>query len=297
MPRTTGSQNIKSFSQRDTIDTRAGADVMHLAKTYENPLEELRAQVKNQNNFVKWIDSRHERIQELYVAAFPQRTKPGAKDSTYRKYQWFAEQLVLLECINAFEVFYKRTISGLASVIREYVPPDGFNISIDARRLWHASDSTSLADIIFEHQLFHDLEAIDKSLNALIGARRYNKNNPAQNMTDRVKAIQAVFQIRHTLSHNSGLVTNNDSYKFFALGYSVSQNEVIDPVMGQMRESVNREILAEAKDFYSWLIKKTVKFLNDVSTSTNQAIPNVKRAELEKLLGVTSQWDNVNWAN
>ncbi|CAA9447803.1 MAG: hypothetical protein AVDCRST_MAG58-602 [uncultured Rubrobacteraceae bacterium] len=139
--------------------------------------------------------------------------KKGPKDAVYRKYRWYAEHLTLLEAINSFEVFYKQTLIALASALREFVPPGNIKGAIDGRVLWSTTGEVNIAALLFEHQLFHDLDNVDKATQMLINARRYNVNNPKSPLNETVKAIQAIFQVRHTLSHNGGLVTGSDSTK------------------------------------------------------------------------------------
>jgi hypothetical protein len=221
----------------------------------------------------------------------------GAKEATFVKYRWYAEHLVLLEAINAFETFYKKTFIGLGAVVQEYVQPELMKaIKIEARLLWSISGAISVPALVFEQSLFHDLETIDGASEMLIGKKRYNQNYQTNPLGERVKALRAIFQIRHTLSHNSGLVTESDGAKFKRLTFDITPQQVIDPARNQLGLAVFRELEAEAKDFTSWLADETAAFLEECITDRGIEIPTSKQNELESLLGPHVSWATVPWS-
>lgn len=63
---------------------------------------------------------------------------------------------------------------------------------------------------------------------------------------------RAIFQIRHTLAHNQGLVTASDSAKFSFHGYLAVSSEIIDPAKDNLGESVRRFLRKEAADYTDW---------------------------------------------
>lgn len=79
----------------------------------------------------------------------------------------------MLGVFNAFETFYKTTMVRLGREIRRYVPPSRIKASVEARVLWNISGATSIPALIFEHQLFHDLDTIDEVTQMLVNAKRY----------------------------------------------------------------------------------------------------------------------------
>jgi len=149
---------------------------------------------------------------------------------------------------------------------------------------------------MFEQSLFHDLEVIDKCTQMLVESRRYNQNSPKANLADRVRALRAIFQIRHTLSHNNGLVTEGDAAKFKRLKFGIAAGEIIDPAKNFLGHSVFRELGAEAEDFTAWLASGTAAFLQRCIQDQGLAVSATKRQDLESLLGVHACWASVAWS-
>jgi hypothetical protein len=163
-----------------------------------------------------------------------------------------------LELINGFEVFYKTSIIRLAECIQPYIDPDSLKGTVDAKVLLHANLNTSSMALIFEKNLFHDLKSVNEATASLIGQIKYTDPN-AKNM----KKLRAVFQLRHTLSHNSGLVTQSDATKFKILGYTVTAKEAIDPASDDLDIALSKFLSSEAEAFTKWISEKTRKYLSD----------------------------------
>lgn len=121
MGRTIGAKNFTAFNKRNSIETSTSKEVRHLANIKGSPLQEFSALLKHQGNFLGWVDSRHELVVEqkgkidLLNGKIVGKGPKGAKDGTFVKYRWYAEQLILLEAINAFETFYKKTFVALST--------------------------------------------------------------------------------------------------------------------------------------------------------------------------------------
>ncbi|MGJ7525644.1 hypothetical protein [Variovorax sp. GB1P17] len=289
MPRTKGAKNIVAFEDRPAISTSPNSDIKHLARTAtRTELESFLALLRHQTNFTNWIISRHEELQKL-------RIKKGPKDATYNKYKWYAEHLLLLEAINAFEVFYKRSIVAVGTALAPHVPADRVKGNIDTRILWTAPPGTPAPDLIFESKLYHDLDEVDKATDALVQAKRYNKNSPSAALRQRVRTLQAVFQLRHTLSHNHGLVTASDAGKLQLLGYSAKVGEVIDPTKDYLATAVRRTLESEAKDFSKWLLSATANYLQNVHTSTGAVLFKNALNILEARLGKHASLSALPW--
>lgn len=297
MPRTKGATNIVRFEKRSHIETSSNKEIRHLADLGPSPLKQFKDLLRHQENFLKWIDDRHRGLQEAKEAQarLEGGQKKGPKDAIYRKYRWYAEHLTLLEAINSFEVFYKQTLIALASALREFIPPANIKGSIDGRVLWSTTGEVDIASLLFEHQLFHDLENVDKATQMLIDARRYNVNNPNSPLKEAIKSIQAIFQIRHTLSHNGGLVTGSDSTKLKVYGYDALVNEVIDPTKENLGKVILDLLKGEATDFTEWLRKSTIDYLQKV-VQRNLKVPLSKREQLQSQLGGNKEWDAVLWS-
>lgn len=305
--RTAGAKNIVSLETRTTIDTSNSADIGHFANFGETPLKEFCDLLKHQDNFLSWVEGRHDSIVKLKTeintlkGKAPGKGPTGAKNGTTRKYLWFSEQLVLLDAINAFETFYKKTFVMLGAILNRYVQPDpARTVTINALQLWNAAGQpvypSLVPELAFEHQLFHDLDAVDKASDLLIGARRYLKksqNNPRASL---VKALSGIFQIRHTLSHNHGFVTEGDSAKFSELQFTITQGEIIDPVKSQLGIAISRALKAEAEDFTEWLTNGTSTFLTRCVNMQAIPVPAHKRQELESLLGTHPSFSTVPWS-
>ena len=300
--RTLGAKNIVAFAKRTEIATSASQEVRHFANISGNPLTEFQGLLNHQDNFLVWVDERHEKIVEqknelLQLKGLANAGPGGAKEGTFVKYRWYAVQLVLLEAINAFETFYKKTFIGLGVAVQDYVHPEEMNdAKIDARLLWSLTGQMSVPALLFEQSLFHDLEAIDKTAEMLIGKRRYNQKSEKNPLAERIRALRAIFQIRHTLSHNNGLVTDSDAAKFKRLKFDITAKDIIDPVKSSLGLAVFRELEAEAKDFTAWLAGATAAFLTKCSVDRGLVVHVAKRQELETLLGAHACWANVPWA-
>jgi hypothetical protein len=294
MARTAGSNNIKSFESRDTLATTSGRDIRHLARQSDlTPRAQFEALLVNQKSYLSWIDSRHSELLDAKKLLKPEGR--GPKDAVYRKYKWYAEQQSLLEAINGFEVFYKSSFIALAKSVRTLVPPSKIKGSIEAKVLWATQGGASFTALIFESQLYHNLETVDDTLNMLIGCRRYNVNNPNGPMRKRVRAIQAAFQIRHTLSHNQGTVTQSDRAKFSAIGFDVEHSEVIDPEKDHLGKVIRDTLLAESKEFTNWVLEKTAIFLAQSHQSTGKPLPGKLKAKIVSRLGQHAEIDKLPW--
>jgi hypothetical protein len=304
--RTRGTRNIKPFGERNGVPTSSSANLRHLSSTGGNPLEQFTGLLNHQASFLLWVDKRHEAIVALKKEIITLKKLPakkgavGAKAATFVKYRWYAEHLVLLEGINAFEAFYKNTFTKLGAILRPFVQPDPERVvPINARLLWAIAGETVLPDLVptlvFEHQLFHDLDEVDKATDMLVGKRRYNRKTKQNPLADRVRAIRGIFQIRHTLSHNSGVVTKSDQAKFADLGFTLAKDEVIDPVKERLCLAVFKELEKEAGEFTLWLRQETAAFLSACIADRGLAVPAARRTELEALLGADACWAGVDW--
>ncbi len=193
--------------------------------------------------------------------------------------------------------FFEKTLVRLGMLLGDYVPPDAFkDIKIDAPLVWSTAGQISASALMFEQSLFHDLEAIDKCLQMLVEARRYNQHSPKPGLAKRVKAIRAIFQIRHTLSHNSGLVTDGDAAKFKRLKFQITPSEVIDPARDYLGTAVFLILDAEATEMTAWLADATATFLQKCITDRTLAVPLSSKGDFEKLLGTRPSWANVTWS-
>jgi hypothetical protein len=305
--RTKGSKNITPFGERTDIGTSAGAQVRHLADIKGSPLDEFVGLLNHQARFLNWLESRHYVIVDLKKQVYKLSKKKkgqgptGAKKETFVKHRWYAEQLVLLDAINAFETFYKKTFVSLGTALRSYVLPDEQRVvSVSARRLWTITGENVFPSLVpelaFEQDLFHDLSAIDRASEMLIGRRRYNKKSPKNPLAKRVRALSGIFQIRHTLSHNSGVVTDGDKSKFNDIGFIIDTHGIVDPTKDHLGFAIFKELEAEANDYTAWIASATAEYLNDCIQERNLAIPESTKAELEGVLGPHACWESVKWS-
>lgn len=294
MVRPIGARNIPSLDARNVVATTDGQQILHLARQSGlTPLAQFEAQLRNQKSYLAWIDSRHNELIATKRQLNPRGR--GPKDSVYRKYRWYADQQSLLEAINGFEVFYKTTFIALSKAIRRFVPPQKVKGNVDAKVLWIAQGSASFISMIFEHQLFHNLETIDDVTGMLIGAKRYSPNNLNSPLRSRVKAMQCAFQIRHTISHNQGRVTQSDRAKFAAIGYAAALSEVVDPSKDHLGHAVRDLLELEAKEFTAWLLQRTAAFLRDLNQNSSVILEDKVRLRIERLLGVHPDITGLPW--
>ncbi len=270
-----------------------------------SPLFDLQSKLKHQKRFLDRLEDQHKKLTKLEAdkARLTSRRKGpvGPSVAAFDKYQGYAEQLVLLEAINAFEVFYKNMILGLARLLRNIISPDQIKEKIEARIIWSLDvddfiDSDfSPTDLIFESKLFHRLSEIDEATNTLVGQKSYISNSAS--MTKRMRAIERAFQIRHTLSHNCGLVTKSDAVKFQRLGCNISTGSVLDPSKNYLRRSVMDLLRTEANDFTNWLREKTIALLKaeikkrGLNLKAGETLPGCDYAGLFLLLdGTNADW-------
>ena len=292
MTRTQGAGNIQPFEARTAVATTSAQDVRHLASQSDlSPLDQFASLLRNQRNFLNWIDSRHSELANAKKQIDP--NGRGPKDGVYRKYRWYTEQQSLLEAINGFEVFYKSSSIALARSVRRHVAPQKIKGNVDAKVLWVAQGSASFISLIFEHQLFHNLEAVDDATNMLIGAKRYTPSNLNGPFAARVRAIQCIFQMRHTLSHNQGRVTQSDSAKFASLGYTAELGEVLDPGKEHLGDVVRDLLKMEAREFTAWTLSKTATFLS--GAGQRHPLKQKTKDRIEKLLGKHPDLDALVW--
>ncbi|MCA9232509.1 MAG: hypothetical protein KDA57_17805 [Planctomycetales bacterium] len=292
MTRPKGAQNIVPFDARRTIETTSTQSVLHLAKQTERTcLDQFEALLRNQRNFLHWIDSRHDLLLEAKKQLDP--NGRGPKDATYRKYRWYTQQQSLLEAINGFEVFYKASMVALADCLHDYVSPSQIKGAVDAKVLWAQRGEVPLTDLIFEHRIFHGPEQVDEATAMLVSAKRYNPNNVKSVLYPRVVALQCIFQIRHTLSHNQGRVTNSDSAKFSALGYDVTPGQVLDPGSNHLGAVVRDLLQLEAREFTDWLLGKVAEYL--VTVATTRTLPVSTRDAIQNRIGQHADITAINW--
>lgn len=295
--KTLGAKNITPFAKRKTIETSNDAEIRHLADMSGTPVSMLKQLYQHQENYLKWLHGRHKKIIELQTklisctGAGPKKGPKGAKPATFEKYLWYAEQAAMLDAINAFELFFKRTFVGLTHCLREYIDPASIKDEVDFNLIWAMDGKISAADLLFEQKLFHKTHQVDESAQILVGKKRYADPR----LKNRVSVIQGIFQIRHTLSHNGGLVTKSDAGKFKLYGFNLQDGEVIDPTKNDLRVSVFREILYEAEKFTEWLLTATVDFLIKCDKN-GKIVPSSLRADLRGLLGNNAkEWKRVPW--
>lgn len=294
MPRVEGAKNIASFQERANIATTATISITHLARsTSLTPAGQFKATLRHQKNYLNWIDSRHKQLVQAKQELDPDGR--GPRDTTYRKYRWYSEQITLLEAINAFEVFYKTTFVNLACALRRFIPPSSIKGSVDAKILWANQGKTSFPSLIFEHQLYHDLEQIDKVSAMLVDAKRYSPNNLKSPLRKLVRALQCIFQIRHTLSHNQGRITQSDKAKLEVFGFSAKFGEVIDPSKDNLGYSIRNLLEKEVNDFTDWILGATANFLSSRAENENIELPFKLKRSIEKLVGAHKALDGLDW--
>jgi hypothetical protein len=294
MTRTRGSKNIVRFEDRKALATTAKASILHIASEDLVPLKQFKDIILNQNNYLGWLTNMRDRLaeykdQENQRNGLTGRNALSLKSTPYNKYNWYIRQIFLLELINGYEVFYKTSIVRLAETIKLYLNPESLKGEVDAKVLWHANSSTSLIALVFEKKLFHDVSAVDDATNSLIGRRRYNPNNRTTAIySNVVKKLEAIFQIRHTLSHNSGLVTESDAAKLRIIGYRINTNEAIDSIVDGLGLSIARFLKSEAEAFTEWLKNETKSYL----VANAYKVTTTERDALKKYFG----GDDIFWS-
>lgn len=290
MPRTHNALNIEAFHARKKISTSSNKDVLHLATVTGSPVERFVSLVRHQENFLNWIDKRHTMLQEAHEAL----GKNSPKTKVFLKYNWYSKQLVLLESINAFEKFYKSMIVELCDAIRPYVKATGLKpFEIDAAHLFGDLPNSTLITAYFESRTYHNPDAIDSVTNMLIGKKRYDPSQLAsknkEDVKQRKRCLQAIFQIRHTLSHNNGFVTDSDAVKLKKYGLLIQAEGVIDPNKDHLREAICRFMIDEALSYHEWLMSETTMFLRSRTSELECDLDLEAIAKLKALFEVKTR--------
>lgn len=287
MGRTAGAPNITPFEHRREIPV-AHTSQLQFIKDDMSPLRQFETIVRRQQTFIKWMQTRHERIIEqkreiIKLDTGRHQNRAGAYDKSYRKHRWHAQRMALLDVVNAFEFFYKTTIIRLAYHLHGIVPSSEITGNVNASFLWESQRGYSIADMIFEHRLFHDLAEVNKCTKMLIGKGRYE----CQPGNSRYRQIQCIFQIRHTLSHNCGKLTQSDAAKIKKYQYQVSPDGVIDPDKDFFGDSVMRHLRTEARDFTDWIKDETIQYLR-------KKVTVFEYSEIQKDFGGTdTDWQQI----
>lgn len=277
------------FEERQKVET-SKASLLRYVAAAGSPLERFHTLLGHQASFLKWVEQRHvhltaakERIASLTGAPTTQGPN-GPKSETFRKYQSYSQQLVLLEAVNGFEVFFKNTFIELARCLRSHVPDQRISGSVDARVLWMYGAAIDPVSVLFESRLFHDTKEIDKVTQMLIEQKYYSGKLDPHRQT-RLQALKCIFQIRHTLSHNSGVVTHSDASKFKLLGYVAEPDRFINPSADGLGEVVFEFLKEEASEYTDWLRDKTVQYLTAEMTRAAASLPDDMRGALAACLG------------
>ncbi len=292
MPKTKGAKNITPFTSRTTVPV-SNTQAIQFRGERLSPLEQFKASVNDQRNYLKWLQSRHEKIIDLNAELVHKKTghsptRKGAKDATHRKYFWFAECMGLLGVINSFEFFYKASCIELATALADIIPLEKITGSVEARFIWQ-SRGYSAQHLLFEHRLFHDLKNVNEVTKMLVGQTYYQPNQVAY------RYIHAIFQIRHTLSHNCGQITQSDATKLKILGLEAARDGVIDPGEECFGEAIFRYLIDEATNFTKWLETQTVDLIEENSGPAGASgIVPVHKSYLLKIFPGSTAFDRLN---
>ena len=108
-------------------------------------------------------------------------------------------------------------------------------------------------------------------------------------------ALQTIFQVRHTLSHNHGVVTVSDRSKLSILGMSAKVKEVIDPSKDNLRESIVRLLQEEAIEFTEWILEKTAIYLSKQCRDRGLELEIKVKNRLGNLLGESVHLCELTW--
>jgi hypothetical protein len=297
MGRTVGAKNITAFADRTKISTSSSSEIKHLSQT-GTVLKNFQNLIKHQRNYASWLMSRHDALRETQQTSVEANgvKKRGPKNATYAKYTWYSESICLLEAINSFETFYKRSLIALAKALKEHVSADSVKGTVDAKVLWAATADADPIDLIFESRLYHDLDAVDEVTQILISAKRYNKNSQHNSLKNRIRVLQAIFQMRHTMSHNHGRVTQSDATKLRLLGFETTVDEVVDPSKEKMGDAVRDLLETEAKEFTDWLLEQVANYLRKREQDTGIVLRQDTKANIEASLGVNSSLTALPWS-
>ena len=120
-------------------------------------------------------------------------------------------------------------------------------------------------------------------------------NDIKSSIRERVLAIQAAFQIRHTLSHNQGKVTQSDRSKLVALGLDIEHGEVIDPSSDNLGKSIREFLESEAKSYTAWLLSETAKYLKSRFDAKEIELTIKLKERIEKSVGTHPDLSALTW--
>ena len=292
--RKVGARNVELFEDRESIATTSDDEIKHLARVINaTNFVTFKTLIDHQFAYIKWIEDRHTKLKRLKTAEA--RKNRGPKESTYQKYKWYSEQLTILEAINAFETFYKQTLISLAKAIRDHVPAERLKGSVDSKILWSVRGRFSMPEIMIEHQIFHDLEKVDEWTLILIQKKRYTFGSANAGLRKSIRAIETIFQIRHTLSHNQGYVTTSDAAKFKMRGRSIDSLRVIDPSKNKLGYAIRKFLLRETENFTEWLVDSTSDYLKSRVTECGAILHRSILSRIESEIGTSAKLQALPW--
>lgn len=292
--RKAGAGNVELFGDRVSIATTSDDDIKHLARVVNaTNFVTFKTLIDHQFAYIKWIEDRHKELKKLKKAEAG--NTRGPKESTYQKYKWYSEQLTTLEAINAFETFYKQTLISLAKAIRDHIPAERLKGSVDSKILWSVRGRFSMPEVMFEHQLFHDLEKVDELTAILIQKKRYTFGSASTDLKKSIRAIETIFQIRHTFSHNQGYVTTSDAAKFKMRGRSIESLQVIDPSKDKLGYAIRKFLVKEAKEFTVWLVDATSDYLKSRIDDCGTILQNAILSRIESEIGTSEKLKALPW--
>jgi hypothetical protein len=109
------------------------------------------------------------------------------------------------------------------------------------------------------------------------------------------KNIAAIFQLRHTLSHNYGLVTTSDNQKFKAHTKRAITGEVIDPRKDGFGKAVSEFLIQEAEAFTEWLLESTASYLKQLNSKEGITLDQKLQKRIGKFIGTHRDVASLPW--
>jgi hypothetical protein len=184
-------------------------------------------------------------------------------EAVYARHLGHLRRMVLAELIQSFERFLKELASACADFLAPYTLDDRFDEFAPRRTEQIAAfvTSGSIGKALCESDTWINNETINKRFKSLLKAPFGpdwellfpEPNQPPPAERDRAKTLAILWQMRHNLAHNVGVMTHSDSMKFRML--------INGPVTAESRLSPTTEDLRYVK-----------RFLSETAAQTNQRV-------------------------
>jgi hypothetical protein len=177
-------------------------------------------------------------------------------DAVYDRHMGHLMRMVLGELLEAFERFIKETAAGCVDFLAPYAADDRFDefVPIRGAHIGAFVNSGSIGKALCESDTWLNNDTINRRFKSVLKTHFGNDwellfpgpNQQPQAERQNAATLGILWQIRHTLAHNVGVITESDSMRFrMLINAPVAANERLAPTIADLRY-VNRFLFETA---------------------------------------------------